>query len=182
LSDCEEYANVTEQTSSPLHPELVALLSVIASQVKAALRDTDAPAATLVTVAHSVSRASETVARCVFDFSGSPTRVFQDLVVLHDDLHAQASKAATAVQFHDRLVQCLTHTCGSLGYLAEFMSRGDDQQSAEEWQKLHERIRGAFSMENERIAFDLHKRGVSSRDVQAAVTEHQDNAGKVELF
>ena len=88
--------------------DLVSMLGVIGSQIEAALHETDAPAAVLVETAHSMGKATETLARCIFDFSGSPVRVFQDLMVLHDELHARTSQATSAVQFHDRLVQCLT--------------------------------------------------------------------------
>jgi hypothetical protein len=122
---------------------LVSLLGIIVSQIEAALHETDAPAATLVETAHSVSGATQTIARCLFDFSGSPTRVFQDLMVLHDDLHSRAGKSATAIQFHDRLVQSLTHVCSSLSHLATFISSDSAPKSASEWNELMERVRVA---------------------------------------
>src|ERR1700732_2754206 len=94
--------------------KLVFMLGTIAAQIEAALHETDAPAGALVETVHSMSKATQTIARCIFDFSGSPARVFQDLMVLHDELDTRAGKAATAIQFHDRLVQCLTHVCSSL--------------------------------------------------------------------
>jgi hypothetical protein len=122
---------------------VVALLGVIVSQIQSALHETDVPAATLVETVHSMSGATQTVARCLFDFSGSPARVFQDLMILHDDLHARAAKAATAIQFHDRLVQSLTHVCSSLSHLAKFMSSDSAPKSAAEWLELKERVREA---------------------------------------
>jgi hypothetical protein len=135
---------------------IVSLLEVIASQIERALHETDAPATTLVEAAHSMSGATQIIARCLADFSGSPARVFQDLMLLHDDLHSRAGKAAAAIQFHDRLVQSLTHVCSSLSRLAEFMSSDGAPRSATEWKELKERVRAA---------------------------QHQGNgAGKVELF
>ena len=81
----------TQQTD-----ELVSMLGVIAASQIEPLHETDAPAATLVETAHAMGKATQTITRCLFDFSGSPARVFQDLMVLHDDLHTRASKAATA--------------------------------------------------------------------------------------
>jgi hypothetical protein len=163
--------------------QLVSMLGVIASQIEAALHQTDAPAATLVETAHSMGNATQTIARCLFDFSGSPARVFQDLMVLHDDLHARAGKAATAIQFHDRLVQCLTHVCSNLSYLAEFISSGGGPKSVAEWDGLRERIRGIHSMEQERALFDLLNSGASSDEKQTAIAKPQvSGAGKVELF
>jgi hypothetical protein len=164
---------------------LVSMLGVIASQIEAALHETDAPAATLVETAHSLGTATQTIARCLMDFSGSPARVFQDLMVLHDDLHARSGKAVTAIQFHDRLVQCLTHVCSNLSYLAEFMSSGSGPKSAAEWDDLQERVREIHSMEQERVLFDLLNRGVAAEDTQTSIAKHKaggSGAGKVELF
>ncbi len=164
---------------------LVSMLGVIAAQIEAALHETDSPAATLVETAHSMSTATQTIARCLFDFSGSPARVFQDLMVLHDDLHSRAGKAVTAVQFHDRLVQCLTHVCSNLSYLAEFMSSGSGPRSGAEWDALQERVRGIQSMEQERVLFDLLNRGAAAEETQTAMAKHKaggSGAGKVELF
>jgi hypothetical protein len=162
---------------------LISMLGVIASQIEAAMHETDAPAATLVETAHAMGSATQTIARCLFDFSGSPARVFQDLMVLHDELHTRAGKAATAIQFHDRLVQCLTHVCSSVSYLAEFMSSGGGPKSAAEWDDLRERIRGIHSMEQERTLFEILNSSASSDEKQMAVAKPQaSSAGKVELF
>jgi hypothetical protein len=122
---------------------IVSLLEVIVSQIEGALQETNAPAATLVEATHSMSGATQIIARCLSDFSGSPARVFGDLMLLHDDLHSRAVKAASAVQFHDRLVQSLTHVCSSLSRLAEFMASDSAPKSATEWNELKERIRAA---------------------------------------
>ena len=90
-----------------------------------------------------MSGATQIIARCLADFSGSPARVFQDLMLLHDDLHSRAGKAVAAIQFHDRLVQSLTHVCSSLTRLADFMSSGGAPKSAAEWNELKERVQAA---------------------------------------
>jgi hypothetical protein len=122
---------------------VAALLDVIVSQIETAMHETDAPAATLVETAHSLSGATQTIARCLSDFSGSPARVFGDLMLLHDDLHARAGKAATAIQFHDRLVQSLTHVCSSLSLVAKSLSSDGAPKSAAEWSELQQRVRVA---------------------------------------
>jgi hypothetical protein len=165
--------------------DLVAMLGVISAQIQAALQETDAPAATLVETAHAMGKATETVARCIFDFSGSPARVFKDLMVLHDDLHARAGKTATAIQFHDRLVQCLTHVCASLTSLAEFIAQSNGARSAAEWSSLRERIRSMHSMEKELALFDVLSSNASEEEKKTAIANQASNAGvagKVELF
>jgi hypothetical protein len=165
--------------------QLVSMLGVIASQIQSAMRETDAPAATLVETAHSLTKATQTVATCLFDFSGSPARVFQDLMVLHDELHSKAGKAATAIQFHDRLVQCLTHVCSNLTYLAEFMAAGDKVRTAADWAQLRDLVRSTHSMEEERSLFERLNSAGSLEEQQQAVENHRGTAGgsaKVELF
>jgi hypothetical protein len=164
--------------------ELTAMLRVITSQIQSAMHETDAPATTLVETAHSLAKATQTVATCLFDFSGQPARVFQDLMVLHDDLHSRAGKAATAIQFHDRLVQVLTHVCSNLTYLSEFMA-SDKTKSAAEWAQLRDRVRNTHSMEEERTLFDQLNRANTPEEQQQAVDQHRGaigGAGKVELF
>src|SRR5438552_10868657 len=114
---------------------LAGLLAILSAQIEAAMHETDAPAATLVETAHAMNSATETLAKSLFDFAGSPARVFQDLMVLHDEMHARAAKAATAIQFHDRLVQCLTHVSASLSFVSEFVCAGG-AKSAADWDQL----------------------------------------------
>jgi len=129
-------------SAPPRQSGAVALLGVITAQIETALKETNAPATTLVETAHSMSDATQVLARCIADFSGSPVRVFQDLMLLHDDLHTRSGKAVAAIQFHDRLVQSLTLVCSSLTRLTEFISAGAPK-SAAEWSELTERVRAA---------------------------------------
>ncbi len=167
---------------------LAGMLAVMAVQIDAALQESNPPAATLVETAHALTQATETVARdAVFDFSGSPARVFQDLMMLHDDMDARAAKAATAIQFHDRLVQCLTHVCASLNYVAEFLTSGAAMKPAE-WDELQQRIRGTLSMEEERELFDLLNdaprgrsdtgQGAHAQGADRALLNHCRSAGR----
>jgi hypothetical protein len=158
---------------------LAAMLHVMSAQIDAALRESDTPAATLVETAHAMGQATQTIAKSLFDFSGHPTRVFQDLMVLHDDMHSRATKAATAVQFHDRLAQCLMHVSASLSLLAEFVANGG-AKSGQEWDRLSERVRGLLSMDRERALFDTLTG--SQEAAGAAKARPEAESGKVELF
>jgi len=98
---------------------LASMLGVVTSQIEAALHETDAPATTWWKRPTPWERrrkswpgACSTSPNRPLGFSGSdgparrPSRA--------------RGEAATAIQFHDRLVQCLTHVCASLTHLAEF--------------------------------------------------------------
>ena len=57
---------------------IVSLLEVIASQIEGALHETDTPATTLVEAAHSMSGATQIIARCLsclFE-SVAPCRIY----------------------------------------------------------------------------------------------------------
>jgi len=142
-------------TSQQQTDNVVALLGVITSQIEVALQESNVPASTLVEAVHSMSGATQTIAQCLADFSGSPARVFQDLMLLHDDLHSRAGKAGAAIQFHDRLVQSLTHVCSSLSRIAEFMSSNSAPRSAAEWNELKERVRAAQHQGSGAVKFEL---------------------------
>jgi cob(I)alamin adenosyltransferase len=106
-------------------------------------------------------------------------------MVLHDDMHTRSGKAVTAIQFHDRLVQCLTHVCSSLTYLGQFMASGSTARSEAQWNELRERVREIHSMEQERVLFDLLAGSASSAEKQTATSSRPGSAGgagEVELF
>ena len=93
---------------------------------------------------------------------------------------ALAAKAATAIQFHDRLVQCLTHVSSSLTYVAEFVS-GSGAKSAADWDQLRDRIRSQLSMEGERQVFDLLSGGAVPNAGRNGAAQDEEES-KVELF
>jgi hypothetical protein len=159
---------------------LAGMLAIMSAQIEAALRESDAPAATLVETAHAMGAATKTIARGLMDFSGSPTRVFQDLMMLHDDMQARATKAATAIQFHDRLVQCLTHVSAALTLMAEFVC-DPKPKSPDDWSELRDRIRALLSMEEERALFDMLSGTAEPGDGKKKSRTQNDNR-KVELF
>jgi hypothetical protein len=162
---------------------IVAMLGIISQQIEAAMRETDGPATTLVELAHHTGKSAQTVAKCLFDFAGSPARVFQDLMVLHDEMHARHNRAASATQFHDRLTQAMQHVVSSIGHLAAFMAK-PGAKTAAEWGELNDKIKQMHSMEKERILFDMLNKGASADEQKAALEAQQrsENSGKVELF
>ena len=155
---------------------LSSLLGIMSAQIDAAVQETDTPVAALVETAHAMSSATQTLAKGLFDFSGNPARVFQDLMVLHDNMHARSIKAASAIQFHDRLVQSLTHVSTSLKYISDFIST-PGAKSNDDWKALGDRIRALLSMEYERALYDS-----LSGEATTDSSDKKGSAGTVELF
>jgi hypothetical protein len=135
-------------------PELARLLGLVASQIEVALREAEAPVAEL---AAFVARLGAT---------------------------AVAPTAATALQFHDRLTQRLTHVRDTLAALARFLGERAQRGPGDDWDNLRRAIRGQYSMEQERVMFDLLVGGATPKQVLEALAEMRTNgaAGHVDLF
>ncbi len=135
-------------------PELVSLLGLAASQIEVALREAEAPVAALGEV----------------------------LGGLGDTPAGRAG--ATALQYHDRLTQRLTHVRDTLAALAEFLSAPGKRSLATDWDQLRADIRARYSMEQERLIFDLLVRGSTPDEVLRALSDLSIGgaAGHVDLF
>ncbi len=134
--------------------ELVSLLGLAASQIEVALREAEHPVAEL---AHVVSGLGAGGA---------------------------GAAAATALQFHDRLTQRLTHVRDTLASLAKFLDERSHHGPGSNWDRLRADIRGRYSMEQERVMFDLLVGGASPDQVLEALAELRTNgaASHVDLF
>jgi hypothetical protein len=134
--------------------ELARLLGLAASQIEVALREAEPPVAELAAI----------VARL--------------------GASAVAPAAATALQFHDRLTQRLTHVRDTLAALARFLGERSQRGPGNDWDNLRRAIRGQYSMEQERVMFDLLVGGATPKQVLEALAEMRTNgaAGHVDLF
>jgi hypothetical protein len=134
--------------------EMVRLLGLAASQIEVALREAEAPVAAL----------GELIAG------------------LGDSAAGRAG--ASALQYHDRLSQRLTHVRDTLSALAEFLGAPGEHTLAADWDQLRADIRSRYSMEQERLIFDLLVRGSTPAEVLQALADLRVGgaAGHVDLF
>jgi hypothetical protein len=134
--------------------ELVSLLGLAASQIEVALREAEAPIAELAGV--------------VAGLGATPAGL----------------AATTALQFHDRLSQRLTHVRDTLASLAKFVEQRAHIGPGSNWERLRADIRGQYSMEQERLMFDLLVGGATPDEVLHALAEMRTNgaASHVDLF
>ncbi len=134
--------------------ELVSLLGLAASQIEVALREAEAPIGELASV--------------VAGLAGT----------------RQGALAATALQFHDRLSQRLTHVRDTLASLAKFVGQRAHVGPDCNWERLRADIRGQYSMEQERLMFDLLVGGATPDQVLEALADMRTNgaASHVDLF
>jgi hypothetical protein len=96
-----------------------------------------------------------------------------------------APAGANALQYHDRLVQRLSHVRDTLSALAGFLlGRASERGPVADWDQLRADIRSRYSMEQERLMFDLLVRGASPDEVLRALATLQVGgaASRVDLF
>lgn len=97
---------------------------------------------------------------------------------------AEGAAAATALQFHDRLTQRMTHVRDTLASLAKFLDERAHHGPGSNWERLRADIRTQYSMEQERVMFDLLVGGATPEQVLEALSEMRTNgaASHVDLF
>jgi hypothetical protein len=91
------------------------------------------------------------------------------------DIEAQTRRAMTAMQFHDQLVQRVTHVRQALADVHAELLPG----RSPDWETLLRRMRAHYTMEDERRLFDL----VLGKPLAAgAWQDHEALPGSTELF
>jgi hypothetical protein len=134
--------------------ELVSLLGLAASQIEVALREAEPPVAELAAIVAGLGATGA------------------------------GSSATRALQFHDRLAQRLTHVRDTLAALAKFLDARAHYGPGSNWEQLRAGIRDQYSMEQERVMFDLLIGGATPDQVLQALAEMRTNgaASHVDLF
>ena len=152
-----EGAAMTRDAHTPVfagEEEVVSLLGLAASQIEVALREAEPPVAELAAIVAGLGATAEGAA------------------------------AATALQFHDRLTQRMTHVRDTLASLAKFLDERAHHGPGSNWERLRADIRTQYSMEQERVMFDLLVGGATPDQVLEALSEMRTNgaASHVDLF
>ncbi len=166
--------------------ELVTMLGLAASQLEVSLRDSETPVATLGRAIAALGAAADaldgSLAQLPDDDGHGDVR--RRLETQRDALHRRAREAAVALQFHDRLVQRLTHVRDTLAALGDFVDARGHHGPAADWDGLRRRIRDGYTMEQERVMFDLLVSGATPEQVLRALAELRVGgaAGHVDLF
>jgi hypothetical protein len=142
------------RAAGPSDRDLSALLALAAAQLDVAIRETDEPVAAL--------------ASSVATLGASPAGI----------------AATTALQFHDRLVQQIGHVRDTLASLATFVDQPAGGMAGTDWEQLRNAIRERYSMEQEKLMFDLLVRGTSAADIIRALGDLAANGapGHSDLF
>lgn len=89
------------------------------------------------------------------------------------------NRVVVAFQFYDRLSQRMGHVNSSLTHLGDLIGDSKRVYSAAEWCKIQDEIRSNYSMESERLMFDMIMRGES---VEAALALYRHEFDQADTF
>lgn len=174
------------QVTSPewsFDAEIVGFVDMAKAQITVAMREAEAPVAELGEVIAEVgalARRALQALQATPDAGAASDAAIASITGIGDRLSA----ASVALQFHDRLVQRLCHASEALDVLSGAVADRHRHHSRADWDRLRQSIRARYSMEHERVIFDLLVGGASPEHVLDMLKSLRDNggAGHVDLF
>jgi hypothetical protein len=128
---------------------LAAVLELVAMQLEVAMQNAAAQAERL---SQSVAEFSAIGARLRANGTAAPApEAGAMLAATAAAIETEASRAMTAMQFHDQLTQRVNHVRDALGDVHDELLTGETP----DWDALVRKMRAHYTMEDERRLFDL---------------------------
>jgi hypothetical protein len=90
-----------------------------------------------------------------------------EILQLSQDILKHMNLAVVAFQFYDRLSQKLGHVNGSLSHLGDLIGDNGRLYNPQEWRKIQDEIRSNYTMECERLMFDMIMKGSTVEEALA---------------
>lgn len=184
--------NLPTQRSADWSPsaEAARFLDLAAAQVEVALREGEADVNALTAAFAEIGAATGELQDVVASALVDPATARLEITKQCDLIQQKLGRAVVAFQFFDRLNQRLQHVQDALQRIsglvdgraeAEAAAPGEDRDA---WERLREHIRSTYSMEHERLMFDLLIGGASADEVLVALNTLKSggSAGHVDLF
>lgn len=167
--------------------ELRSFLELGAAQLESAMKDSDARVESLTSAINHLVERLQSLRDLSADLSASTDAgtpgLGTRLAALCAEMELDARQAVVAMQFYDKMIQRITHVRDGLAIPAEAIDAAPQDRSAA-WEQLLERVRGRYSMVEERVLFDFLIRGTGPREMMQALTDLQgaSRPGELELF
>ena len=163
--------SLTNPGSSAVNPDLnwsqiretISLLCLAMAQVETTLNDSSKDVSKLTNAfTHIASDAQKLGAAC--NKLGNPEdfeTAKPEIMSFAASISQEMGMAIVAFQFYDRLSQKLGHVNHALSHLGDLISDTSRLYSPEEWLKIQEEIKSNYTMECERLMFDLIMKGAT---------------------
>ncbi|PCJ38124.1 MAG: hypothetical protein COA99_12210 [Moraxellaceae bacterium] len=146
--------------------ETISLLCLAMAQVETTLNDSSRDVSKLTgAFTHIASDAQKLNGICERlespdDFSSAKS----EMTSIASSISHEMGSAIVAFQFYDRLSQKLGHVNDSLTHLGDLINDPERLYSPEHWIMIQEEIKSNYTMECERIMFDLIMKGATIKE------------------
>jgi len=160
--------------------ETVKLLTVSVAMVQSGMHEGDASVAVLADALMAMGQNLSALEKALQSLENASEKA-QALDNIQA-LQAQVQSSIEAVQFYDRLQQCLDHVVHNLDGLSSVISDPQRLYNPLEWQKFQQDIRKRYTMEPERVMFDAILAGKSIDEAIDLARQANQQSDKIELF
>lgn len=158
--------------------EIVRLLDLSAAQLEAGIGEAERPVQQLAEAFFALSAIAAEAIAALSAAGPAGGAASVDLPVRWAGVQQQMQGAVEAFQFHDRLCQRIGHVRDGLSQIAGLVNDREAAARDTSWQGLHGALRGRYTIDHERVMFDLLVEGRAD----TALRPPADTAGSVELF
>lgn len=166
--------------------ETVLILQLIASQIMAAMRDSDSSVEVLTNTFTSMAGYVRHMGDLVNEIPTTPENASRKAALggISEQVGSMINQAVISFQFYDKLIQRLSHVVNGLEDISGMVSDKSRLYQPSEWVLLQERYKAKFSTEEERALF--HAVMVDGLSMEVALASYldslRDKGDDVELF
>jgi hypothetical protein len=143
--------------------ETISMLCLAMAQIETTLNDSSRSVGELTSSFTGMAEDAQAITR-LCDALDSPEKWQEqrhELSQVSQRMTQQMYRAIVAFQFYDRLSQKLGHVNLSLTHLGDLIADNTRLYNPTEWRKIQDEIRSNYTMECERLMFDLIMKGAT---------------------
>lgn len=142
------------------------MLCLAMAQIESTLTDSSRSVTELTSSFTGMAQDAQTVSRLcdALDSADKWEQQRHELAQVASQMSQQMYRAIVAFQFYDRLSQKLGHVNLSLRHLGDLISDNARLYNPVEWRKIQDEIRSNYTMECERLMFDMIMQGATIDD------------------
>lgn len=172
--------------------ETISMLCLAMAQIETTLNDSSRSVGELTETFAGMAQDAQTVSQLCAELDSATKWESRrnELAQTAQRISQQMYRSIVAFQFYDRLSQKLGHVNESLTHLGELISDARRLYNPDEWRRIQDEIRSHYTMECERLMFDLIMKGATVAEA-LALYRHQfeqtealrdNNGDEIELF
>lgn len=146
--------------------ETISMLCLAMAQIETSLNDSSKSVDVLTETFTDIASDAQSIVKTLQQADNSEELFAskEDMLEKAGSVLSKMNQAVVAFQFYDRLSQKLGHVNTSLNHLGDVISDSSRLFNPSEWNKIQTEIRTNYTMECERLMFDLIMKGATIRE------------------